>query len=820
MRFTIERLRTLVLMAAVLLLVALGVFLVRARWKNYLNRRDLPQRLAKDIVEEANGFDYVHAFGAHSQFKIHASKVVQLKDNRMLLHEVRIEIYGEDGNRVDQIDGNTFEYDQKSGLAIAEGPVEMVLTRPAPAPRAAGNGSTASSRPSAAGAIHLKTSAVTFDQDTGMVATAQRVDFTIKQGYGSAVGALYDSQNGYLTLDHSVELTTERGKEPVEVHAQHAEFDRAAQVCLLRAVRLNYRGGEADAAQARVFFRTDGSAQRLDAAGGFAVQTATGGQVAAPTAQIDFDERNQPRHGLLQGGVTMSSVEDGRTMHGTSSTAELAFTGEGHLRQAQLGGGVNFETEQTVPGQAAALTVTRTWRSPKADADFRESAKGQSMLASAHGTGGVVITSESRSGGAAGAPSNPAAAPSELSANDVTAAFGENSALQTLTGIGHAAIEQTTADGARQTASGDRLDAQFAPAAGSKAGAGATVPGAVGVESAEVDGHVVLVDQAGARLKAPLRATAGKAVYADAGQWLHLTINPRVEYGGLEIAADKVDVSQESGEAFAHGDVKGTFVNTGGSGADGENVPARGANFDTMAPSGKGPAHVIAAEAQMNESTGEATFRGHARLWQFANSVTAPVIMLNQHLQTLMARSSNPQEPVRAVLLSAGGAPTGLAPRQNANGKTGAPSVIRVRGGELWYSEPEHRAVMRAGALGAVIAETGTATSTSDSVDLQLMPATNQEGQPSGQTQVDRMTAAGNVKLTSQGRRGTGEQLQYASVTGEYVLTGTAGAPPRLTDPQHGTATGEALIFNSRDDSVSIEGGGRETITETTAPAR
>jgi len=30
--------------------------------------------------------------------------------------------------------------------------------------------------------------------------------------------------------------------------------------------------------------------------------------------------------------------------------------------------------------------------------------------------------------------------------------------------------------------------------------------------------------------------------------------------------------------------------------------------------------------------------------------------------------------------------------------------------------------------------------------------------------------------------------------------------------------TGEALIFHSRDDSVSIEGGGRKTRTETTAP--
>ena len=42
------------------------------------------------------------------------------------------------------------------------------------------------------------------------------------------------------------------------------------------------------------------------------------------------------------------------------------------------------------------------------------------------------------------------------------------------------------------------------------------------------------------------------------------------------------------------------------------------------------------------------------------------------------------------------------------------------------------------------------------------------------------------------------------------MLTGTAAAPPQLIDPTHGTVTGQALIFNSRDDSVSIEGDGRK----------
>ena len=80
------------------------------------------------------------------------------------------------------------------------------------------------------------------------------------------------------------------------------------------------------------------------------------------------------------------------------------------------------------------------------------------------------------------------------------------------------------------------------------------------------------------------------------------------------------------------------------------------------------------------------------------------------------------------------------------------------------------------------------------------------------------MTAIGNVALLSQGRRGTGEQLAYSSHTGDYVMTGTPSSPPRMTDPERGVVTGQALIFHTRDDSVSIEGGNQQTMTQTTAP--
>jgi len=98
------------------------------------------------------------------------------------------------------------------------------------------------------------------------------------------------------------------------------------------------------------------------------------------------------------------------------------------------------------------------------------------------------------------------------------------------------------------------------------------------------------------------------------------------------------------------------------------------------------------------------------------------------------------------------------------------------------------------------------------------LPPGNHAGPDVSAAQVDRVTASGHVSITSQGRRGSGDRLVYSSATDEYVLTGSASNPPRLTDPGRGAVSGTSLIFNSRDDSVSIEGNGRKTVTETMAP--
>ena len=787
MRLTIERLRTLVLVAAVVLIASIIAALALGKWKRHFIKNDIPTRLGLNITQEADGFTFSHAMGSHSQYRIHAARVVQLRDNRAQLHDVTIDLFDNDGNHVDRIVGTEFDYDPAAGTARADGPVEITMMRPGSAPSVAPKASageagkslakplTAVAQNAASGEIHVKTSGLSFDRNTGSASTDKPLNFTTNQGTGSAVGATYEAQQGLLTLDHAVELHTQRNGTPVTLHARHAVFERTAKKCHMQSVMLETENDQVTTGDAILLFRDDGSAIQLDATQGFTLSTQSGSRIAAASGHLSFDERNQPRNGQLEGGVTLSShssdANSTRNLHGSSPQAQLEFNQKGILHLAHLERGVEMQEEEQRPG--SELT-TRNWRSPVADMQFND-VKGQVQLASIQGSGGVVLQSESHHG-------QGQVVPSRLSADSLSAVLS-NEKIQTLIGSGHAALEQTTANGTRQSTSGDHLEAHFQPSGNGRRSDLSDLQNAI------VDGHVVLTQQAQGRSGSQpmLRATANHAVYDGAGSQLHLTQSPRIENGGLQMTADRIDVSQSNGEAWAHGNVKATWT---------------GANGSTALPmGGTAPTHVIAGEAHLQQSSGEVSFRNQARLWQDANSILAPVIVLNRTQQTLAAFASGGAEPVRLTMASTGG-------------KSGGNNLIRLRGGELHYRESDRRALLEGGTLGSVTAESTQATSVSREIELILLPT----GKSSKNGQVDRMIARGHVVLTTEGRRGSGEQLVYNGQTGEYVLTGTNNAPPRITDATHGTITGESVHFSSKDDSVTVEGGKSGTVTETRTP--
>jgi len=812
MRFTIERLRTLVLVAGVLLVIALGVFLGVGKFRNRFSKKDIPHALGLGIQEEANGFVYTHDVRGHTLYRIRASKQLQLKkDGKVFLqlHDVSIELFAEDGSRVDRIEGGEFEYNPGVGIAKAMGPVEITLMKPTVAPAiapkaAAGKAIGSKQMPeklasaaqtAASGEIHVKTSGLIFNRESGEASTENKVEFSLAQGNGSAVGAKYDAHDGVLVLDRDVELNVERGSQPLKMFARHAEFNRDDQACTLRSATIRYGNNASSAESAKIYFRNDGSAKRLDAAGGFAATTLTGGRLSAPRATLSFDEHNEPVRGRLEGGTSIDSESNGRKVHGSAPWMDLVFTGKGVLRTAHLERGVQISSDEV----QGAVKTHREWTSPVLDIAFRDAGKGKIEPASMHGTGGVVVAASTQRG-------NGPAAPEKLTADEVTGEFGQHGILSAFTGHGNTTITQMTPAGVQQSTSGDTVIAHLGQVQAIN-GKNSSQSG-LQISSATVDGHVVLTQQPAAKkgvAQAAVKATAGHADYGEGGSWLHLTGNPRVSDGGLELAGDKLDVSQETGDAMARGNVKGTWN------GDAERANSSGS---TAGFGAQGPVHVVAEEAELKRSSGAATFKGSVRLWQEGNSIAAPVIVLDRTKQTLTAQTSSAKTPVRVVLVSA----MAVIPGEQTKPKQTESSVITVSGGDLKYSGAERKAVMKAGATGSVVANTADAKTTSKEVELVLLPAGNRARNGGATGQVDRMTSRGHVEVSSAGRRGIGEQLVYSNDTGDFVLTGTAVAPPQLIDPAHGTVTGQALIFNSRNDSVRVDGEGLKTMTTTKAP--
>jgi lipopolysaccharide export system protein LptA len=894
-RFSIEHLRTLLLIGGGLLVVAIAVFLAVAQWKLRKAAIDLPGRLGINVEQSSDGINYTQTRKGKTIFKLHAAKAITRKTGGTTeLHDVIIDLYGDDGNRADTISGSEFEYDPNAGVATAAGAVEILMMRPGVKPAIStlkpGVPKSISAKPKTIqskqlaaspvlGAItddqiHIKTSGLTFNQKTGVATTEQRVDFALRQGSGNSIGATYDSPNGHLILDHAVELLVERNGSgtssgPVTVHAAHAEFVHDAMECQMIQAHATYTGGSVETAHALMHFRDDGSVSQVDGSDGVDLRTAAGSHVTAPTGTMAFDTANHPQHGLLTGGTRLEMNEPNRQVQGTAPTAQLIFDAQGELSLAHMEQGVVFNSQQQVTtAKGEEAQVRRTWNSRTANVAFAPvSATAAKPVAAAsgkpqpeghveprtiHGFGGVVVTSQTVTGGVA--------MPSRLAADTLVAELAPGGAISTMHGEGHASFDERNAAGVHQATSSDVLDVHFVPVAKTAGSAGKTVAtagkskdGAGGSEiSSLVEiGHVVLIQdppiqtpasptahpaavsvQKAGNSIAPsgIRATSNRADYDGATEILHLTGSPRVHDGAMDMTANVVDFARASGDAFAHGDVRASWTQSSAAGSTNAGVPGgtllAGNTTGAAGSGGNGPIHAVASEAEMHQASQEVVFHaagaaGMPRLWQSVNSVSAPVIILNRTKQTLVAEANGAAEPVRTVLVSQGGMGATKPEKSDAAKavKPQSPSVIRIRSGDLHYSEAERIALFHSGHLGQVTAETtdtgGTSTIVSHETDVTLLPAGTHAASPASNASIDVLTATGQVAIDWPGRHATGEKLVYRSEDGNYRLTGTAAAPPRVTDELQGTVTGSALILHSGDDRVTVEGDGGKTVTET-----
>lgn len=800
MRITVRDIRRWIVGLACLLVAVLVGFLFYARLQLRHVVKDLPGKLGANIQRTANGYTYSQSDKGHTLFTIHASRLVQFKKGHATLHDVAITLYGPQGSgRTDKIYGSDFDYDQHNGIASAKGEVRIDLTGP---------GTSNPAQPQK-NAIHVKTSGLVFNQKTGEAMTADLVQFAFPAATGNAVGASYNSKTGELVLNSKVEFTTQANGKPVVVHAVHAEMQRDTRQSYLIHPEVESQGERSTALQSVVYFRPDGSAEKIDAKGDVHVTTSGGAQVNSQMANVLLDSRSQPQRVDLGGGVTFLSHQKGQQMNGVANGGTLLFGANSMLKHAQFRNTVSFVEQVTgLPGDPRG-TATRQVRASQMDVDFAPGPGGKSVAQKLLATGKAVVVLRTvpsnighqglSHGVKAGEQST------TIRGDQLLATLAHGSSVRQVDGSGHTQIMERAQDGSTSTSSGDTLHLTFtsAPARGATKDRERAQ-----IATAIQTGHVALIEmpaqKPGKPVPPPLHATAQRAEYDAKGQILHLTGAPRVNDGPLDLTAQAIEYHRDTGNANARGDVKATYEEK-----QGQDAPSFGT---------QGPVHLVAAEAQLNQTTGDSIFTGSAqspaRMWQSGDAVAAPVIELSKKQQTIQAHgeANTGGRAVDTTLTSA------MGPKHQ-------PSVIRIQSQTLFYSDKDRRGDFR----GAVEAQSSAGIIRSDAAQVFLIPAAESVNpglqkrdlghpQSPSQSRIERIVATGHVVLSQPGRKGTGEKLVYRAKDGRYVLTGTAAHPPRIEDAAKGTTTGAALIFNSQDDSVVVSGGQSSAVTETRAP--
>jgi lipopolysaccharide export system protein LptA len=792
MPLPIYRLRRWLAVIAVLFIAVIAgtYFYARLRLRNVL--KELPNRIGIDIKQTANGFQFSKSDGKRTLFTVQAGKLKQFKvDGSAELHNVSIVLYGRDSSRFDQIYGDDFSYDKKSGNVTGHGEVQIDLE----ANPTGGTGPDQSTPRELKNPIHLETRDLVFNQETGDATTNARVDFRTPQASGWAVGVQYSGKTNTLTLMSQIHVTM-GGQNTESLVATHATITHDPHVAVLDHPHLKNESGTVQADQATLLLGPDNEVQRVLATGNVNAETA-GQDIDTMRARSDQGEmlltgrQNLLRTATLTGNVHVERIGS-QPMQGDAGRAILDFLGQNQLQKVQAMDGVRL-------AQHGARTEASATSSPPQDFDLTAPvvdffvAEGKRLdHAQTTGAAKITITPAENSSKA----SQQASARTVITAGRFTAKFAASpegsSRITSIHGAPDAKIVNQTPGLPERVSTSQNLDAAFFPEGG--------------ISSVAQQGSVVYDD--GQPSSKRTQAWADKALYTPADRILVLTGSPRVSEGSMVTTASTIRINRVTDDAFADGNVKSTYSEL------------------TEQPNGAllasaSPIHVTSATMTAHNSPATALYQGNARLWQDANIVEAPSIQFERDRRFLVAQGTSVQ-PVSTVLVRAklsqlekaqAGTPqpakalagAGHKLKTKSEEKPGDNGPVAITSAKLTYADTERKAHYE----GGVIAKGTGFTATASTMDAYLLARSqsysNQtlSGPISGAGQLDHILAKGDVVVQQPSRRAEGQTLVYTAAEDKFVLT---GGPPSIFDAERGKITGVSLTFFRADDRVLVEG--------------
>jgi lipopolysaccharide export system protein LptA len=818
MPLPIYRLRRWLVVIAVLFTATVSgmYFYARLRQRNVL--KEIPNKLGIDIKQTANGFQFSKSDGKRTQFTVQASSLKQFQlDGSAELHNVSVILYGRDSSRFDQIYGDDFSFDKKSGNITAHGDVQIDLEANPSGQAGPDQGTPRELK----NPIHLKTRDLVFNQNSGDAATSERVDFRTPQATGWAIGVQYSGKTNILTLISQVHVTLS-GQKAATLFATHGQITHEPHEVVLEHPRLDREGGTMQSEEATFFLGPDNEVQRILATGNVNAESTRqeADQLRARADEAEMlliGKQNLLHTATLTGNVHVERIGS-QPMQGDAGRAILDFLGRNQLQKVHATEGVRLAQHPNRTSTPATNAPDHASEPQDFDltaptVDFFVADGRRLDHAETSGAAKITISPAQNSNLATAQPS---AQHTVITAARFDAKFAPTAAgssrLTSMHGAPDAKIVNLTPGVPDRVSTSQVLDAVFLPQGG--------------IASIIQRGNVAYND--GQVPTKRTQAWADKAVYTPADRILVLTGSPRVSEGSMVTTARTIRINRATDDAFADEDVKSTYSEL-------QEQP-NGALLASASP-----IHVTSANMTAHNSPALALYQGNARLWQDANIVEAPSIQFDRARRFLVAQGTATQ-PVSTVLVQAKLAQPVSAQQSSAQPnkvqpEIGPPSKAQAKGESKGNTKPEEKpaddgpvaitsarltyadADRLAHYEGGVVAKGSNFTASSSTMDAYLVPRSQtSSNQPlAGPGQLDHLVAKGNVVVQQPTRRAEGKTLVYTAKDDKFVLT---GGPPSIFDAERGKVTGVSLTFFRGDDRVLVEGEASTPVVTQTRVAR
>jgi lipopolysaccharide export system protein LptA len=783
--------------ATLALLLALATVAVYVQHKVMarVQKRGAPPAAPLNVERQSNGLTFSKVDGDRKIFTVEASKSTEFRNQEAsLLEEVKITIFGQQGDRHDVIRTHSCQYAKGNGSINCTGAVQIDLETAAQAEVAKKRGAKGTADPTG----HVETHNVTFDQASGTARTSEPVTFTFPEGNGEAMGVEYNSQLGTMKLLRDVKMTlvqtggrTGAGQQ-VHVTGASLDFDRDTRLLHLEGpAHAQTQSAQLNAGEMRLNLDEDFRAQKLVATAGshnrrpHAVSSAASGpmELTAKVLTAWFDQDGGLKRLDASGNVEGSrktDVED-EEFNAANTSVEL-WPEISQPKLINMDGGVILKT-------SAKTGQTRMLETDKARMEFThgsDAKPSQPKRAETLAAGAIQWTDAQGSGQAVGdVDTNKDKAPrTKLNAEKFVLDFSAGRATQ-LVANGNVKAQRDIPGAPPQITTAKRGLAHLLAKGGwSQIELNENVKFKEGERSGQAD----------------------RAVAVSTGQITTLSGQAIVRDASTETRAANIIFMQSTGDIRAEGGVRSRTVSARGAAAA---VPAgtpQGAVITTPQFS-SGPANITAEKMQANSKSGRALYSGHARLWQGDSVLEADSIELLQK-----SRQLNAVGKVRSVFPQAAGHdPAGSSAISKSRKKA---SLWHIASDTLTYLDLENRAHLK----GSVVVQSDVQRMRSDSLDLYFTRANTAGAADSGTNggagaqQISRAVGTGGVVVDEQTRKATAERAEYTAADGKFVMS---GGSPTLFDGTQGTTTGRQLTFFLADDTIIVDSGkGLRTLTK------